>query len=82
VYDPRTLSACRLEELLQQKEKVLQEMTRREARYEEEFRVLRSRMDVEHSRSISELETRISTITMEAQSDKQVWMSIIAISSC
>ncbi len=61
----------RLEELLQQKEKVLQEMSRRENRFEEEFRVMRSRVDTDHARNIADLENQISAIRLEAQSDKQ-----------
>lgn len=63
--------AIKLEELLQQKEKVLQEYSRREGRYEEELRHVRSKMESEHMRVINELEAQINAITLEGQSDKQ-----------
>ena len=65
----------RLEELLQQKEKVIVELNRRESRFESDFRAARAKLDSEHAFRIAELEGQINAITTEAQSDKMVCQS-------
>ena len=62
----------RLEELLQAKEKLLRDMSKREERFEDEFRAVRSRADTDHMHAIAALEQEITAIRMEAQSDKIV----------
>ena len=68
----KLIFALRLEELLQQKEKVIVELNRRESRFESDFRAARAKLDNEHAFRIAELESHINAITTEAQSDKMV----------
>ena len=70
----RLLSApnSRLEALIQQKEKVMQDVGRREGKLEDEFRQARSRLEADHAHAIAIIENQLAQITAEQQSDKQV----------
>ena len=63
---------ARLEELLQQKERLLRDMAVREEKFETELRTLKTAAEHEHMRTVAVLENELSSIRLDAQSDKIV----------